>query len=86
MSILTITNSYKPTLPVQSYCFQARWDCQDEFHGCPGLCGSITYVNLYGDEITDSGYCTDDGIIQIEANSIISYTGLKPVTCIPEYV
>lgn len=82
MSILTITNSSRPTLPIQTYCFEAIWDCQDELHNCPDVCGSITYEDIYGDEITINGYCVDDGIIQIDASSIISYAGMTPVTCI----
>jgi hypothetical protein len=84
MSILTINNAVKPTLPTQTYCFQAHWDCEDSTHNCPGVCGSVTYIDEYGVEYTEGGYCIDDGVIQIIASSIVSHTGMNPIECITE--
>lgn len=81
MSILTINNAAKPTLPTQTYCFEARWDCDDSVHNCPDVCGSVTYIDEFGDQQTESGYCTSDGVIQIIASSIVSTIGMDQVTC-----
>lgn len=82
MSILTINNAVKPTLPTQTYCFSGRWDCEDSIHDCPGVCGSVTYIDEFGNQQTESGYCIDDGIIQIVASSIVSHIGMQLITCV----
>ena len=81
MSILIINNAVKSTLPTQTYCFSGKWACNDSVHNCPDLCGSITYLDEYGNEHTESGYCIDDGIVQIVASSIISHIGMNLITC-----
>lgn len=82
MSTLTINNDVKPTLPVNTYCFEGRWDCNNPTHGCPDPCGSITYIDKFGVEHTESGYCINDGIIQIVASSIVSHIGMELITCV----
>ena len=81
MSILTINNAVKPTLPTKTYCFRGRWDCEDSIHKCPGECGSVTYLDEFGVEQTESGYCIDDGVIKIIASEIIEVIGLNTVVC-----
>ena len=81
MSTLIINNAVNPTLPTQTYCFMGRWECEDYIHHCPGMCGSITYLDEYGSEQTESGYCKDDGIVKIVASSIIRYIGMILITC-----
>lgn len=73
---------YTPqTLPTQLYCLEAHWDCEDSVHNCPGVCGSVTYIDEFGNQQTESGYCINDGIIQIVASSIVSHIGMNIVTC-----
>ena len=84
MSILTINNAVKPTLPTQTYCFKPRWACEDSVHNCPGVCASVTYLDEFGVEQMQAGFCIDDGIVQIIASSIIEATGMKQVTCEPD--
>ena len=84
MSNLIIINNSKPTLPTQTYCFKAYLDCEDSLHHCPGECASVTYLDEFGVEQTESGYCTDDGVIQIIASSIVRHTGMNPIECITE--
>ena len=48
MSILTVNNAAKPTLPTQTYCYSGRWDCDDLAHDCPGKCGYIKYKDENG--------------------------------------
>ena len=84
MSNLIIINNSKTTLPTQKYCLRAYRDCQDSVHDCPGVCGSVTYIDEFGNQQTESGYCIDDGIIQITASSIVSLVGMNPIECIIE--
>ena len=73
---------YTPqTLPTQTYCFEAFWECNDSIHNCPGPCGSVTYKDEFGNTQVESGYCIDDGVIKIVASSIISHQGMGKVTC-----
>ena len=81
MSTLTINNAIKSTLPTQIYCFQPLWGCNDSVHNCPDVCGRIVYLDEYGDEYVEEGYCVEGGIIQITASSIISHIGMNLVTC-----
>ena len=84
MSNLIIINNSKTILPTQTYCFSGRWPCEDSVHDCPGVCGSVTYIDEFGNQQTESGYCIDDGIIQITASSIVSLVGMNPIECIIE--
>ena len=36
-------------------------------------------------EQTESGYCIDDGVIQIIASSIVRHTGMNPIECIKKH-
>ena len=77
MSILTINNAVKPTLPTQTYCFSGRWNCGD----CPGMCGYVRYKDEYGNILEESGFCITDTNIQIVASEIIQVVGLDSITC-----
>ena len=81
MSILTINNAEKPTLPTQTYCYRGRWDCDDSVHNCPGECGYVQYKDQYGNIVEESGFCITDTNIQIVASEIIQVVGLDSITC-----
>ena len=81
MSILTINNAVKPTLPTQTYCFSGRWDCDDSVHNCPGECGYVQYKDQYGNIVEESGFCKTDRNIQIVASEIIEVIGLNTKAC-----
>ena len=65
----------------QLYCFKGFWACEDSVHNCPDLCGSVAYIDEFGNQQTQSGYCVNDGVIQIFATSIISHVGMNIVDC-----
>ena len=81
MSILTINNAVKPTLPTQTYCYSGRWSCQDPVHDCPGRCGYIKYKDENGNIIEENGYCVQDTNIVIVASEIILVVGLYLENC-----
>ena len=81
MSILTINNSVKPSLPTQTYCYSGRWPCEDSVHDCPGKCGYIIYKDENGNIIEENGYCKQDTNIQIIASEIIEVMGLNTKAC-----
>ena len=81
MSILTINNAAKPTLPTQTYCYSGRWDCEDSLHNCPGKCGHIKYKDENGSIVEEYGYCVQDTNIAIVASEIISVVGLDLENC-----
>ena len=80
MSILTIINNSKPTLPTQTYCYSGRWSCQDSVNDCPGKCGHIKYKDENGNIIEEYGYCVQDNIV-IVASEIILVEGLDLENC-----
>ena len=81
MSILTINNAVKPTLPTQTYCYSGRWPCEDSVHDCPGKCGHIKYKDENGNIIEEYGYCVQDTNIVIVASEIILVEGLNLENC-----
>ena len=81
MSILTINNAVKPTLPVQTYCYSGRWPCEDSVHHCPGQCGYVRYYDEHGNVVEESGFCKADTNIQIVASEIIEVMGLNIKSC-----
>ena len=81
MSILTINNSAKPSLPTKTYCYSGRWPCEDSVHDCPGKCGYIIYKDKNGNIIEESGFCTADTNIRIVASEIIEVMGLNTKNC-----
>ena len=81
MSILTINNSVKPTLPTQTYCYSGRWPCEDAVHDCPGKCGYIEYKDENGNIIEEYGYCKQHTNIVIVASEIILVEGLNLKNC-----
>ena len=81
MSILTINNASKPTLPTQKYCYSGRWPCEDSVHDCPGRCGYIVYKDKNGNIIEKDGYCDQDTNIVIFASEIILVEGLNLKNC-----
>ena len=81
MSILTINNSAKPSLPTQTYCYSGRWSCQDSLHDCPGRCGYVRYKDEQGNIVEENGYCNQDTNIVIVASEIISVGGIDLVNC-----
>ena len=81
MSILTIINNSKPTLPTQTYCYSGRWDCEDRVHHCPGMCGYVRYKDEHGNVVEKSGFCKADKNIRIVASEIIEVEGLNIKSC-----
>ena len=83
MATVTMNTEAAPVV-VYTYCFQGIWDMNDEVHNCPTPCGSITYIDAYGNTETISGISADDPIITIEAQSIVSTVGVSEIACQPE--
>ena len=81
MSILTINNAVKPTLPTQTYCYSGRWWCEDSVHNCPGMCGYVRYKDEHGNIVEESGFCKADTNIRIIASEIIEVGGLNTNVC-----
>ena len=81
MSILTIINNSKPTLPTQTYCYSGKWDCEDSLHNCPEMCGYVRYKDENGNIVEEYGYCVQDTNIVIVASEIISVVGLDLENC-----
>ena len=81
MSILTINNAVKPTLPTQTYCYSGRWPCDDAVHDCPGMCGYVRYKDEQGNVVEESGFCKADTNIRIVASEIIEVEGLNIKSC-----
>ena len=81
MSILTINNAVKPTLPTQTHCYRGRWDCEDSVHDCPGMCVYVQYKDQYGNIVEKSGFCKTDRKIKIVASEIIEVVGLNTKVC-----
>ena len=78
----TVTmNTEAAIVVVYDYCFEGIWAINDETHNCPTPCGSITYIDAYGNTDTISEISADDPIITIEARSIVSTVGVREVTC-----
>ena len=80
MGTFSIISDAAPVV-VYSYCFRGHYDADDEVHNCPTPCGSITYIDAYGNTKTISGISADDPTITIEAQSIISTEGVSEVAC-----
>lgn len=81
----TVTmNTEAAIVVVYDYCFEGRWDQNDNQHSCPEPCGQINYIDVNGDLETISGISVQSGIISISAQSIVSTTGVNTVSCIPE--
>ena len=80
MATVTMNTEAAPVV-VYSYCFEGRWDIDDDIHNCPTPCGSITYIGAYGNTETISGISSDDPTITIEAQSIVSTVGVSEVAC-----
>lgn len=80
MGTFSIISDAAPIV-VYTYCFKGRWAMNDELHNCPSPCGSVTYIDAYGNTNTISGISADDPTITIEAQSIISTIGVRNVVC-----
>ena len=80
MGTFSIISDAAPIV-VYSYCFEGLWAMNDEIHNCPTPCGSITYIDAYGNTETISGISSDDPTITIEAQSIVSTVGVTEVAC-----
>ena len=81
-SSTSTTTTTTTTLPATSFfCFEGIWDQVDTIHNCPGTCGQVTYIDVYGNQQTEYGITIQSGIISIEAQSIISATGVHAVEC-----
>ena len=80
MGTFSIISDAVPVV-VYSYCFKGLWAINDSLHNCPTPCGSITYIDAYGNTETISGISADDPIITIEAQSIVSTVGVDVVDC-----
>ena len=78
----TVTmNTEAAIVVVYNYCFKGHWAINDSIHNCPTLCGSITYIDAYGNTETISGISADDPPITIEAQSIVSTVGVSEIAC-----
>ena len=78
----TVTmNTEAAIVVVYSYCFKGLWAINDDIHNCPTPCGSITYIDAYGNTETISGISADDPTITIEAQSIVSTVGVSEIVC-----
>ena len=80
MGTFSIISDAAPVV-VYTYCFKGIYDMNDDIHNCPTPCGSITYIDAYGNTKTISGISGDDPIITIEARSIVSTVGVVEVAC-----
>ena len=80
MGTFSIISDAVPVV-VYNYCFKGLYPMNDELHNCPSPCGSITYINAYGNTKTISGISADDPIITIEAQSIVSTVGVAEIAC-----
>ena len=80
MGTFSITSDAAPVV-VYNYCFKGFWDMNDNIHNCPTPCGSITYIDAYGNTETISGISSNDPTITIEAQSIVSTVGVSEVSC-----
>ena len=80
MGTFSIISDAAPVV-VYTYCFEGIWDMNDEIHNCPTPCGSITYIDAYGNTETISGISADDPTLTIEAQSIVSTEGVVEVAC-----
>ena len=79
----TVTMNTEAAIVVTyNYCYKGLWASNDKIHKCPTPCGSITYIDAYGNTGTISGISADDPIIIIEAQSIISTVGVIEVACL----
>ena len=78
----TVTmNTEAAIVVVYSYCFEGRWDIDDDIHNCPTPCGSVTYIDPSGNTATISGISSSDPTLTIEARSIVSTVGVSEVAC-----
>ena len=82
MGTFSIISDAAPVV-VYSYCFKGLWDINDDLHNCPTLCGSITYIDAYGNTEIISGIPANE-LVKIEAQSIVSTAGVREVGCQPE--
>ena len=80
MATVTMNTEAAPVV-VYNYCFKGLWDMNDNIHNCPTPCGSITYIDAYGNTETISEISSNDPTITIEAQSIISTVGVSEVAC-----
>lgn len=83
MGTFSIISDAAPVV-VYEYCFKGLWNENDGVHNCPGTCGQVNYIDVNGNPQTEYGISVQSGIISIEAQSITSTVGVKPITCIPE--
>lgn len=80
----TVTMNTEAAIVVTStFCFNGLWDSDDEVYNCPTPCGSITYIDAYGNTETISGISVND-TITIEAQSIVSTVGVREIECLPK--
>lgn len=80
MGTFSIISDAAPVV-VYNYCFKGLWDMNDNIHNCPTPCGSITYIDAYGNTETISEISSNDPTITIEAQSIVSTVGVSEVAC-----
>ena len=80
MGTFSIISDAAPIV-VYNYCFKGLWSMDDEIHDYPTPCGSITYIDAYGNTDTISWISAEDPIITIEAQSIVSTVGVSEVAC-----
>lgn len=80
MGTFSIISDAAPVV-VYNYCFKGLWDMNDNIHNCPTPCGSVTYIDPSGNTTTISGISSSDPTLTIEAQSIVSTTGVLEVAC-----
>ena len=75
----TVTMNTEAAIVVTSnFCFRGRWNCNDTIHVPPG--GTVVYLDASGIQQTHTGICGDE-IVTINAQSIVSSTGVDTVDC-----
>ena len=78
----TVTmNTEAAIVLITQYCVKGHYDCIDDLHNCPEVCGTITYIDENGIEQTISGLCQDSLVKTFYAQEIIEHIGITFLDC-----
>ena len=77
MAVITM-NTEAAVIVTSNFCFTGKWNCDDTIHVPPG--GTVVYLDASGIQQTHTGICGNE-IITINAQSIVSSTGVDTVDC-----
>ena len=80
MATVTMNTEAAPVV-VYNYCFEGYWSENDTIHNCPETCGQVTYIDVYGNQQTETGITYEMGIVLIEAQSIVDTVGVNEIAC-----